>query len=127
MKICIVANGFTGATLPLAQHLYKKGQEVECFYIVKCGTTCIESVDFLKPIKFAVKPTRLELTNKLYNYLDSNIPINLVSVFKKKRRLEKLFIGKIPAYINRVVINNLFKQIVQNGYDFVNIVIHSYI
>ena len=44
MKIAIISNGFSGATLPLAQHLYDEGNIVDNYYIVTMGARCIESI-----------------------------------------------------------------------------------
>ena len=46
MRIAIIGNGFSGATLPLSQHLNELGYNVDCYYLVFEGAEFIESLDF---------------------------------------------------------------------------------
>lgn len=125
MKIAIIANGFTGSTLPLAKHLCSIGHTVDCFYLVKIGTTSIESLDFDMPIRLHLSPSLLSSSNCIYNYLDKNVNIYTISVFKRKKRLEKILIGKIRQLFNIFIIKQSIKSILQKKYDFCDLVVHS--
>lgn len=126
MKILIVSNGFTGATLPLAQHLHKSGNEVKCFYISRLGTKSIESLDFEKALPITYnKSLPISKNNTLYNYLSKDIDVSIRVMFKRKRRLEKLVIGRIFPMLNKLIVRKFVKEIIGERPDFVYLVVHS--
>lgn len=126
MKILIVSNGFTGATLPLAQHLNKSGNEVKCFYISRLGTKSIESLDFDGALPFAYsKSSAIAKNNTLYNYLSKDIDVNIRVMFKRKRRLEKLLVGRIFPVLNKFLVRKFVAEIISEHPDFVYLVVHT--
>lgn len=126
MKILIVSNGFTGATLPLAQHLNKSGNEVKCFYISRLGTKSIESLDFDGALPFAYsKSSAIAKNNTLYNYLSKDIDVNIRVMFKRKRRLEKLLVGGIFPVLNKFLVRKFVAEIISERPDFVYLVVHT--
>lgn len=125
MKIAIIGKGFSGATLPLAQHLYALGHQVSCYYIVNKGESSIESLDFENKISYFDKRYRLSLHNQIYNYLSKDIPIYIVPVFKRRRRLEKIGLGFIFPYMNNKIIKKLCYELIAEQYDVFNIIVHT--
>lgn len=125
MKIAIIGKGFSGATLPLAQHLYALGHQVSCYYIVNKGESSIESLDFEKKISYFERKNRLPLHNQIYNYLSKDIHIYIVPVFKRRRRLEKIGLGSIFPYMNRKIIKSFCYELMEEQYDVFNIVVHT--
>ena len=125
MKIAIIGNGFTGATLPLAKHLHENGHEVRCFYIVKVGSSCIESLDFEKKIGLSFKPQLLNKTNRIYNYLDKETDIHLLSVFRRRPQIEKFLIGNIIAKVNEKIISKQIRQILSFQMDYAIVIVHT--
>lgn len=110
MKIAIISNGFSGATLPLAQHLYDEGNIVDNYYIVTMGARCLESIDFSTSIPYKTTPVILPLSNRLYKYLSPHIKVTLLPTFRKMIRLEKMGVGKILPLINRYLIKQYLKR-----------------
>lgn len=126
MKIIIIANGFTGTTLPLANMLSKKGHKVKCMYIVKRETSSIESLDFVKPIKItAGNVVPLSKKNDLYRYLNKDVDISLMPIWKRKRRMEKFILGKIFPIMNLFLMRKYIQQIIAEKPDVVNLVVHT--
>ncbi len=126
MKIAIIGNGFTGATLPLANHLHKLGHDVVCYYIVKRGVSSIESLDFGNKVSYLTDSVcDLPKSNQLYQYLSEEITVRLVSVFNRKRRLERLGVGKVFPLLNRRIIKCFCHFFSQKKYDFVNLIVHT--
>ena len=125
MKIAIISNGFSGATLPLAQHLYDESNNVDNYYIVTMGASCIESIDFSHSIPYKSDPIILPQSNRLYKYLSPQIKVTLLPTFRKMIRLEKMGVGKILPLINRYLIRQYLKKIEFNKYDVVNVVVHT--
>lgn len=126
MKIAVIAFGFTGATLPLVNHLHKLDQDVDCYYIVKRGVASIESLDFGDKISYlAGSVCDLPKSNQLYQYLSPTIDVRLVPVFNRKRRLERLGVGKVFPFLNRKIIQKFCHFLYQKKYDLVNLVVHS--
>lgn len=125
MKIAIISCGFTGATLPLANHLHKQGVKVDCYYFVRNGSRSIESMDFESPLKVNFKLNDLPQSNIVYNYLDKDIKVNTICVYNKKRRLEKFIIGKIPVLLNNYIINKFAIYICSKHYDLINVIVHT--
>lgn len=126
MKIFIISNGFTGATLPLANSFALAGNKVKCLYIVEGGTKCIESLDFDAPIPMHWgKMVELSKKNRLYNYLDLNVDVSFMPTWKHRRRLEKIGIGKIFPILNSFLMKAYIKQIISEKPDVVNLVVHT--
>lgn len=125
MKIAIIGNGFTGATLPLAHHLSLAGHSVDCYYIAKVGSRCIESLDFDMPVRLGVAEDVVTLRNEIYNYLDKRVNISMVGVMKRKLRLEKLLVGKVNPMINFFVVKSFAAKLISRDYDFINVIVHT--
>lgn len=126
MKILIIANGFTGTTLPLANKLASLGNKVKCFYIVERGSKSIESLDFDAPISIGCgKIVYLSKKNKLYNYLNLNVDIALMPTWKTRRRLEKIGIGKVFPMMNYFLMLRYVGQILKEQPDVVNLIVHN--
>ena len=125
MKIAIIAPGFTGATLPLAQHLQADGHKVTCYYLVESGSRGIESLDFDRQIKFSDNIVEISKNNLLFKYLNKDVTIQIVPVYRKRHMLSKLFIGKIPALFNWHRIRSFCKYVSNQNFDFINLVYHN--
>ena len=126
MKILIVANGFSGSTLPLANHLNKLGHNIKCFYIINRGAKCIESIDFDKESLINISgANKLSLCNRLYQYLNKRIDVYLMPLLKRRKRMEKVFIGHIITLINKYLLDKYINQIIIGNPDVVNIIIHT--
>ena len=126
MNIALIGNGFTGATLPLVNHLHKLGQKVDCYYIVKRGVSSIESLDFGDKISYiAGSVCDLSKSNQLYQYLSEEIDVELVPVFNRKIRLERLGVGKVFPFLNRKIIQKFCHFLFQKKYDLVNLIVHN--
>ncbi len=126
MKILIVASGFTGATLPLANQFSRMGHEVKCFNFVQWQLDSIESIDFDQPKRIPNgNPRLLSKTNKLYTYLDDKVDFLVLPIWKRKRRLEKMLIGKIFTWLNGNLEKKYAKYIVAEKADFIDLLIHN--
>lgn len=125
MKIAIIAPGFTGATLPLAQHLQKMGNQVTCFYLVETGSRMMESLDFEKPLSISKLIITIPSENRVYKYLDKTIAIKIVPSYRKRHTLSKILIGKIPSIINSIRIQRFCQYIERHNFDVINLVHHN--
>jgi glycosyltransferase involved in cell wall biosynthesis len=126
MKILIVASGFTGAILPLAHHLSRKGVKVVCYNFVQRDDTAIESLDFDAPIgRFNRSPILVSKDNQLYKYLDNTVNFYLLPYWKRKLRMEKALVGKIIPLYNSFLIKKYIPQILSEHPDFVINLIHT--
>lgn len=82
MKLAICGFGFSGATLPLAKALAHSDsiiKKVDCYYLVYKSKKCseIESVDYGNELLKIGIPHKLDMSNKIYNYLPDNVSIYL--------------------------------------------------
>lgn len=128
MKILIIANGFTGSTLPLANKLCTKGHEVKCMYMVKIGSRSMESLDFDAKIRNTWGTmVPLSKSNRLYSYLNDEVEVAFLPIYKRKMRMEKVAVGKIFPLVNSVLIKRYIRQIIAEKPDVVNLVVHSYL
>lgn len=126
MKFLIVASGFTGATLPLGNALARRGFEVAFFNFVNYDANALESLEFDHPLGIPLgKPVRIVKENLIYNYLDKRIPFYLLPQWKRKLRLEKVFIGKVFPWMNRILVKKYVHYILAERPDYVNMVIHT--
>ena len=120
MKILIVASGFTGATLPLANRLVKLGCEVIFYNMVQWDLSSIESIDYDTPRRMPLgRIEKLSKSNRLYTYLDRSVDFYIMPFWKHKRRLEKYIVGKIFPFINQIEnkkFNILLKRLILNKY-----------
>lgn len=117
MRIAIVGPGFTGASLPLAQHMYKKGHEVDCYYLTRIGLDSIESLDFGMPLPLNKLEFKIPSTNNIYNYLDRNVNIYIEPIHKLHLRLEKYFLWYIPRWANKIRVFFVVKRLLARKYD----------
>ena len=126
MKILIVASGFTGATLPLANQFAKMGHSIKCFNFVQWQSRSIESIDFDATKRIpSGKPRLLSKSNLLYTYLNRSVDFVVLPVWKRKRRMEALLIGKIFTMLNNRLVRQYVKYIVDEKADYVNLLIHN--
>lgn len=126
MKILIVANGFTGATLPLANKLSQEGNKVKCFYFVRRGSTCMESLDFDNDKQTSsCSVVTISKTNKLYQYLDKEVDVSLMPVWQRRLRMEKLLVGHVFNLLNSLALKNYIDQIIAEKPDVVNLIVHT--
>lgn len=123
MRICIVAHGYTGATLPLAHHLAKAGHEVTCYYLFWAGTESVESLDFGMKLKATTYLHRLDAAHPLYNYMDRRVRVMAVPLLNPsgtggmKRRLRE--------HINGLHTRCIARRIAAEGYDLVNVLAYT--
>lgn len=121
MKFAIVAHGYSGATLPLANHLAKAGHTVVCYYFCWNGSHTMESLDYGKKI---TEITTLSLDNSIYNYLDKGVQIVIVPVHNLKSKTS--FIKKeISDIINKYRLRELIKIIKSQHFDLVNVLLYT--
>lgn len=126
MKILIVASGFTGATLPLANQWAKKGYKVVCYNFVQKDFKAIESLEFDQSVGIPNgKPILISKDNQLYNYLDRDVDFNLLPYWKRKRRMEKILVGKIFPLINTKLLKRYIPYVLSERPNYVNMVIHT--
>lgn len=126
MKILVIASGFTGATLPLANQFSQMGHDVKCYNIVQWRLKAIESIDFDEPLHLpSGNPTLLPKSNKLYSYLSKSVDFYILPCWNRKRRMEKLLLGMIFPWLNKHLIKKYISYILLEKPDFVNIVVHS--
>lgn len=126
MKILLVASGFTGATLPLGNHLAHIGCKVNFYNLAQWDLASIESVDFDIPRRIPKgKPEQLSKSNRLYSYLDESINFYILPYWKQKRRMEKFLIGKIFPLVNKILIKKYIKYIIAEKADFIDLIVHS--
>lgn len=119
MKICFISTFFTGATLPLAQHLQEKGHQCDFFLFARQGCKGLETLEFDAPIEGSQLVT-LHRDNRIYAYLDKAIDITLVPYYLVKNR--KYLVGYIPFFKN---LNNIFKmlrEIERKQYDLIYLI-----
>lgn len=117
MKIAIVGPGFTGATLPLAQHIYKMGYQIDCFYVTRIGLSSIESLDFDEPLNGKKNLFKIPLSNRLYEYLDNGIGVYVAPMYKRHKRLERLLIGLPYKWANYFKTRIFIKSLLKSQYD----------
>lgn len=124
MKIGIIANGFTGATLPLAQHLVENGHHVDCYYLVFKGTKMIESLDFEKSVDGS-KIITINKTNQIYSYLNQSINIHILPNYPVFRRHKAMLIGYLRKIRNNSSMKRYAGEIISKKYDVLFVVIHT--
>lgn len=117
MKIAIVGPGFTGATFPLAQHIYKMGHKIDCYYLTRIGLSSIESLDFERPLSKTDKIVQIPLSNSLYNYLEKEVGIYIIPLYKRHQKLEKVMIGLPYRWANYFRTKNFIKLLLKRNYD----------
>lgn len=125
MKFAIIAFGFSGSTLPLAHYLSKEVSKVDCYYLSMINSDSIESLDFDCNIKYSSKPIIIKKTNAIYNYINTSVNIKIIPLYKRKRKLEKIIIGRFINVANKLICRKIAKEIAKQNYDVINIIIHS--
>ena len=126
MKILIVASGFTGATLPLANRLVKLGCEVVFYNLVQWDLDSIESIDFDTPRRMPHgKIEKLSKANRIYTYLDKSIEFNILPFWKHKKKMEKYIVGKIFPFFNQILIKKYSDYIRAEKPDFISLLVNS--
>ena len=125
MRIAIIGPGFTGATLPLAQHLHKAGYKIDCYYFIIAGHKSIESLEFHRPLSIKKIIEKIGVDNKLYNYLDKGIDVYIMPVLKRHYTLEKFVVGHFLRLCNRVRTKIFIKWLLKKGYDRIILIDHS--
>lgn len=122
MKICFISTFFTGATLPLVQHLYEKGHQCDFYLFARQGQKGLETLEFDAPIS-GKTIVRLNKNNKIYSYLSQKIGINLVPFYLVKNR--KYLIGYISFFKNCSIIISMLKEIERNEYDIIYLIVNE--
>lgn len=124
MRIAIIGNGFSGATLPLAQHLNECGYNVDCYYLVFEGAEFIESLDFDYKAT-GNKVIKIKKSNTIYNYLDQSININLLPNYSVNRKSKLLLIGYYRLLQNKRRMKRYAEHIISQGYDKIYVIVHT--
>ena len=124
MRIAIVGPGFTGASLPLAQHIQMKGNEVDCYYLTRIGLDSIESLDFSVPLSRKQKEMKISLSNNVYKYLNSSINVYIEPIYKLHLWFEKYLLWYIPRWANRIRIKGFLQRLLSRKYDSVILIDH---
>lgn len=119
MKICFLSTFFTGATLPLAQHLLKKGHQCDFYLFAGQGRKGLETLEFDAPISGS-GIVRISKSNKIYTYLNKDIGINLVPYYLVRNR--KYLIGYISFFKNLSIIYKMLKEIEEEEYDLIYLI-----
>lgn len=128
MRIIIISYGFTGSTLPLVKSFLKKGHYVECFYLADPGVKQLEALDFHKRyICPGIHHLNIAKSNlsTYFDYVD-NLKINIVTIIRKRNKLDFLKINSLIDKIDFITINKLCKRIKRTKYDAINIIGHMY-
>ena len=124
MRIAIIGNGFSGATLPLSQHLNELGYNVDCYYLVFEGAEFIESLDFDYKAT-GNKVIKIKKSNTIYNYLDQSININLLPNYSVNRKSKLLLIGYYRLLQNKRRMKRYAEHIISQGYDKIYVIVHT--
>lgn len=124
MKICIISNGFTGTTIPLAEHLQRGKHDVDVFYLLFKGTTTLDSLDLNEPIKFSFTPQRLTSLNPIFNYLSKDVRIYTKYIIKERNRLSNTPFGIIQRILNKIIIRQFCHKYIKDNYDIVNVIVY---
>ncbi len=122
MRICIIASGFTGTTIPLANYLNKVGHQVDIFYPLFEGTKILDTLDLDEPVKISCSPKQLSKENKIYNYLSQDIHIYIKWVIQERMKLVRTPLGWIQRLCNQIILSRFCKHHIAGKYDVVNIV-----
>lgn len=126
MKILIIGSGFTGATLPLANRLANMGHDVKFYNFVQWRKKSIESIDFENSPHFpSGRPVKLPKSNKLYSYLNKSVDFYLLPCWNRKRRMEKLLIGKVLPWLNKRLTKKYINIILSENADIINLIVHT--
>ena len=121
MKFAIVAHGYSGATLPLANHLAKAGHQVTCYYFCWYGATSTESLDYGVKI---TEITIIDHNNSIYRYLDESVELVIVPVHNLKSKNNSL--KRITArFINQYRLRKLTTLIQSQCFDLVNVLVYT--
>lgn len=126
MKLAICGFGFSGATLPLAKALAHSDsiiKKVDCYYLVYKSKKCseIESVDYGNELLKIGIPHKLDMSNKIYNYLPDNVSIYLFPLCPNGP-VGMHWFSKI---LNYLLIIYLSFYIILKKYKAVNIIAHT--
>lgn len=125
MKIVLVGDGFTGATLPLVKRWSALGHKVYCFYYVNIAKGCLEGFDFPAKLLPGIYKIDLKKTN-LFGYLDSNISVYIVVLIRERQVAKKMHMNSLIKSIDEFTESKLIRKINAINYDVVNIVGHNY-
>lgn len=126
MKVVFVGSGFTGATLPLANHLARKGHKIVFYNFVQWNVASIESIDLDTPRRLPLgQKEQLSKSNKLYRYLDNSVDFYFLPFWKRRGRSEKLLVGKIFPWLNRKLNKKYAQYVIDEKADYVNVLIYS--
>ena len=124
MRICIIASGFTGTTIPLANYLIKGGHQVDIFYPLYEGTKILDTLDLDNPVRISYSPKLLSKGNKIYNYLSQDVHIYTKWVIQERTKLVRTPLGWIQRFCNRAILAHFCKYYIVDKYDIVNVVVY---
>lgn len=125
MKIVLVGDGFTGATLPLAKRFAEKGHEVCCFYYVNVGKGSLEGFDFLPKICPGIYKINLNNTN-LSGYFNPNISVYVVVLLRERKKAKKFHLNFLLRMVDTWTEKRLINKIKSFNYDVINLIGHNY-
>lgn len=124
MRICIIASGFTGTTIPLADYLNKGGHQVDIFYPLFKGTKILDTLDLDDPVRRSCCPKQLSKDNNIYNYLSQNVHIYTKWVIQERTKLARTPLGWFQRLCNRAIMAQFCKYHIVGQYDVVNVVVY---
>lgn len=124
MKIAIVGPGFTGATFPLAQQIHKLGNDIDCYYLTRIGLNSIESLDFGEELTPHHGILKISQANRLYKYLNSEIGVYIIPIYRRHAKFEKILVGYLPRIANYLRKKKFIKLLLCKKYDRIILIDH---
>jgi glycosyltransferase involved in cell wall biosynthesis len=122
MKITFITTFFTGATLPFVKHLRGKGYECNLYLLARQDCKGIETLHFDNPVLGSDIKT-ISKKNKIYQYLNSDIDINIVPFYNVANR--KYLIGYIPYIKNIFIIRKLIELIKKDKSELIYVIVNE--
>lgn len=122
MKICFITTFYTGATLPLVQHLVEQGNQCDFYLFAEQGRKNIETLDFDSSVS-GNEIVEVKKNNPIFQYLDKSISVSIVPYYIVKNR--KYLIGYIPFFKNLLIIHRLLKEVEKNEYDLIYLIVNE--
>lgn len=124
MKICIIANGFSGTTIPLASHLSREGHSVDIHYLLFEGTCILDTLGLDRKVRISMKPDTLKTTNTIYRYLPKDVKINIQWVIQERTKLAMTPLGNVQRWLNKVILKRYCRKYIAKKYDITNVVVY---
>lgn len=122
-KIAIITPAFPGATLPLAKHFVKNGNQVDYYFISAGGWVMVtEGADFKSfKAKQLIGEVAYNICPKLFDYFESN---NLrLLYYKRPRPYKRIPIIRVFSAAYLAIYDKIFcRYLNRQQYDFINLV-----